>query len=351
MNLQTSSYHDEVDLNNNKKLEALLKDLPPYCSDFFRGIGTNTSSKTRVAYAYDLRRFFKFLLSENPGFKKDVNGISLEYLERVPIKTFEKYINHLKYRIKDGNKLINKNSGISRKISTLKSFYNYMTRTQRIKYNPTTNIILPKHYMKEIIRLEPEETCMLLDIVETGTSLTSSQQKYHNKVKLRDLAIMTLLLGTGIRISECIGLNIDDINFKSCGMSIRRKGGNQVIIYFSDEVKTALLNYLSERTTLTTLPGHEKAFFLSMQRSRISISAVENLVKKYSLFVAPSKNITPHKLRSTYGTNLYRVTHDIYLVADILGHSDVNTTKKHYAAIEEDHRRSARNAVTLRENA
>lgn len=282
----------------------------------------------------------------------DMNEISLEDLEKVPIRTFEKYIDHLRYRSSEGGiKLINKNSGISRKISTLKSFYNYMTRTQQLKRNPTTNIILPKHYTKDIIRLEPEETCMLLDIVETGMLLTPSQKKYHDKVKLRDLAIMTLLLGTGIRISECIGLNIDDINFKSCGMSIRRKGGNQVIVYFSDEVKKALLNYLSERITLATLPGHEKAFFLSLQHSRISVSAVENLVKKYSSLVTPLKNITPHKLRSTYGTSLYRVTHDIYLVADILGHSDVNTTKKYYAAMEDDHRRNARNAVILRKNA
>ena len=76
----------------------------------------------------------------------------------------------------------------------------------------------------------------------------------------------------------------------------------------------------------------------------------KNLVKKYAKIVTPLKKITPHKLRSTYGTNLYRETGDIYLVADVLGHSDVNTTKKHYAALEDERRRSARNAVKLREN-
>ena len=78
--------------------------------------------------------------------------------------------------------------------------------------------------------------------------------------------------------------------------------------------------------------------------------SVENLVKKYARIVTPLKKITPHKLRSTYGTNLYKATNDIYLVADVLGHADVNTTKKHYAALEDERRRSARNKVRLRED-
>ncbi len=85
-----------------------------------------------------------------------------------------------------------------------------------------------------------------------------------------------------------------------------------------------------------------------MQNRRISVRAVENLVKKYARLVTTLKNITPHKLRSTYGTNLYKETGDIYLVADVLGHKDVNTTKKHYAALEDERRRKAAKAVHLR---
>ena len=110
-----------------------------------------------------------------------------------------------------------------------------------------------------------------------------------------------------------------------------------------------MLFYLEERHEIEAFPGHEQALFLSLQRKRLSVRSVENLVKKYAQLVAPLKKITPHKLRSTYGTNLYRETGDIYLVADVLGHADVNTTKKHYAALEDERRRSARNAVTLRE--
>jgi len=101
---------------------------------------------------------------------------------------------------------------------------------------------------------------------------------------------------------------------------------------------------------MAALSGSEDALFLSLQKKRIGVRAVENMVKKYASAVTPLKHITPHKLRSTYGTNLYRETGDIYLVADVLGHEDVNTTKKHYAALEEERRRSARNRVHLRED-
>lgn len=343
-----TSYHEEVDLINKKKLARQLEFLPPYCTDFFRGIELKTASGTRVAYAYDLRRFFKYLIEINIDFER-CSDIPLEYIENLQIKTFEKYTEYLKYKVQNGSIIvINKNSAISRKIYTLKSFYSYLIKTQRIQHNPTLFLSLPKITPKEIVRLEPNEIVTLLDLVESGDELTATQRIYHEKTKVRDLAILTLLLGTGIRISECVGLNITDINFKIFGMNIHRKGGKEVTVYFGEEVYSALLSYLEERKEIASLKGHEQALFLSMRKKRISISAIENLVKKYTQFISPVKNITPHKLRSTYGTSLYRITGDIYLVADVLGHSDVNTTRKHYAAIEEDRRRNARNIVKLR---
>lgn len=121
-------------------------------------------------------------------------------------------------------------------------------------------------------------------------------------------------------------------------------------IFFGSEVSEALYDYIHlERTAIKPLPGHENALFYSLQRKRIGVRAVENLVKKYASQITPNKHITPHKLRSTYGTNLYQETGDIYLVADVLGHHDVNTTKKHYAALGDERRKQAAAAITLRE--
>ena len=244
---------------------------------------------------------------------------------------------------------LNGERGIMRKLASLRTFYNYFYKKQLIKTNPPALVSMPKLHEKAIIRLDVNEVAMLLDEVEQGDKLTKSQQKYHKKTKLRDLALMTLLLGTGIRVSECVGLDLDDIDYEVNGIKIRRKGGNEVIVYFSDEVAGALKEYEAERKTIIPQSGHEEAFFLSLQKRRISVRSVELLVKKYAQTVTKLKKITPHKLRSTYGTTLYQETGDIYLVADVLGHKDVNTTRKHYAAIEDSRRKSAANVVKLRE--
>ena len=329
----------------------MMKELPPFCTEFFRGIEPRTSTRTRIAYAYDLSVFFDFLKKENPVFSKmELMDFTLDHLDQITVTDLEEYMEYLKYRFNDHNQEItNKERGIMRKISSLKSFYNSFFRTEKLKTNPAALVQLPKLHEKEIIRLDIDEVAMLLDEVEQGESLTDRQKAYHDRTKVRDLALLTLLLGTGIRVSECVGLDIHDVDFKNGGIHIHRKGGKEVTVYFGAEVEDALNDYLAERQRIDPEPGSENALFLSMQRKRMNVRSVENLVKKYAKIVTPLKKITPHKLRSTYGTNLYRETGDIYLVADVLGHSDVNTTKKHYAALEDERRRSARNAVRLRE--
>lgn len=344
-------YYEQKDIENIQKLRTMLKELPPFCTEYFRGIEPRTSTRTRIAYAYDLSVFFDFLKKENPVFSKmDRMDFRLEHLDQLTVTDLEEYMEYLKYRFNENNKeVINKERGIMRKISSLKSFYNYFFRVEKIKTNPAALVRLPKLHDKEIIRLDIDEVAMLLDEVEQGESLTDRQKAYHDRTKVRDLALLTLLLGTGIRVSECVGLDIQDVDFKNGGIHIHRKGGKEVTVYFGAEVEDALNDYLAERQRIDPEPGSENALFLSMQRKRMNVRSVENLVKKYAKIVTPLKKITPHKLRSTYGTNLYRETGDIYLVADVLGHSDVNTTKKHYAALEDERRRSARNAVRLRE--
>lgn len=347
----TLPYYEQKDIENIKKLREMMTTLPPFCTEFFRGIEPRTSTRTRIAYAYDLSVFFDFLKKENPVFSKmERMDLTLDYLDQISVTDLEEYMEYLKYRFNEHNQeIINKERGIMRKISSLKSFYNYFFRTEKLKTNPAALVQLPKLHEKEIIRLDIDEVALLLDAVEQGDGLTDKQKAFHNQTKLRDLALLTLLLGTGIRVSECVGLDLNDIDFKNGGIHIHRKGGKEVTVYFGTEVETALQDYLDERNSIIPEEGSENALFLSLQKKRMNVRSVENLVKKYARIVTPLKKITPHKLRSTYGTNLYRETGDIYLVADVLGHSDVNTTKKHYAALEDERRRSARNAVKLRE--
>ena len=350
--MENLPYNEQVDKYNILKLRELNAALPAYCKAFFRGIEQRTQSRTRIAYAYDLRVFFTFLLNNNLEMKKacsDIREIPLEALEKLTTDDFEEYMEYLKYR-EEGRNIINKENAIKRKISSLKSFFKYFYNTGKINENVLSKVLLPRLIEKDIIRLDMDEVALMMDEVENGDSLSKKQKEYHEKTRKRDLAIIGLMLGTGIRVSECVGLNLNDIDFKNDGIRIHRKGGKEVTVYFSDELEKILLSYLEERKLTEVLKGHEEALFLSLQMKRISVRSVEKLVKKYAQAVSPLKKITPHKLRSTYGTNLYKETGDIYLVADVLGHSDVNTTKKHYAALEDDRRKKARNVVRLRED-
>jgi len=210
---------------------------------------------------------------------------------------------------------------------------------------------MPKRHDKPILRMEIDEVARMLDLVESGNGFNARQQKYNETTKCRDLAILSLFLGTGIRVSELVGIDIDDVDFNINGFTVTRKGGNQAVLYFPDEVASALQDYLEQRKDIIPCPGHENALFLSIQKRRIGVRSIENMVKKYATLAAPlKKRLSPHKLRSTFGTNLYQETGDIYLVADVLGHADVNTTRKHYAAMLDDRRRMAARSVKLRED-
>lgn len=348
--MKEKAYYEEVNKNNELHLRELIAELPRFCKQFFIGIEATTASRTRIAYAYDLGCFFHYLHDENPVYKKmDIVDFPVQLLEELSPMDIEEYLSYLKLYEKDGVEHTNDERGQKRKLAALRTFYNYMYKNELIKENPAVKVDLPKIHEKSIVRLDVDEVAQLLDQVESGEELTDKQKMYHNKTKTRDLALLTLMLGTGIRVSEAVGLDIDDVDFKNNGIKIHRKGGKEVVVYFGEEARDALLDYMEERRLITAEAGSTNALFLSMQNKRIGVRSVENLVKKYSKLVTNLKNITPHKLRSTYGTTLYRETGDIYLVADVLGHSDVNTTRKHYAAQEEDRRRAAAKVVKLRD--
>lgn len=346
--MDKNNYYEQRNNNNIIKMRKIRAELPRFSDEFFRGIQSQTTVLTRLNYAYDLRIFFDFLtndLLEFRGIKEftinDMSRITVDHLEM-----FMEYLNFYKFR---GNTYKNGERAKARKLSTIRSFFKYYYNKGSLPQDVASKITLPKIHDKEIVRLEVNEVVKLLNEVELGETLTEKQKHYHHYTKLRDLAMMTLFLGTGIRISECVGLNIDDIDFSVNGFRITRKGGNRVILYFSDEVADTLRRYVEQRKAMKNINSNEKALFLSLQNKRISVRTVQMLVKKYTEIVTPLKNITPHKLRSTYGTNLYKETNDIYIVADVLGHKDVNTTKKHYAAISDDVRRSAARKVKLRD--
>lgn len=342
------TYHEQERNKCTLELRELQNELPKFLRDYFRGIENSTAPRTQIGYAIDLRTFFEFVKDNNSTYRDvDMHDIGIDILSQLNAKDIEEYLDYLKYYVKNGHEYTNDERAIKRKLSALRSMYNYFHKKRIIDENPVLQVDMPKLHKKQIIRLDNDEVDDLLNVVESGDRLTKKQAECHDKLKVRDMAILTLLLGTGMRVSECVGINLEDVDYINDRIKIVRKGGYESFVYYGEEVRQALLDYMEERDEIDALEGHKNALFLSSQRRRITVRSVELLVKKYASTVT-GKHITPHKLRSTYGTNLYKETGDIYLVADVLGHSDVNTTRKHYAELEEDRKKSVKDAVVIR---
>ena len=337
---------------NNKNIETINRildeDLPAFCLDYFLAIDGQTSTLTRLNYAHDLKIFFDFLCKKRLGGRKIVQELTIGDLESVTsndIEFFLVYLSHYQY---GGVEHSCNERAKARKLSSVRALFKYFFNKNQISADNSAKVSTPKLHEKPIIRLDGSEVFNIIDTAETGSGLTQHQKAYHEKNKVRDTAILILFLGTGIRISELVGLNNQDMNFKDNSFLVTRKGGGKSILYFDDDVAAALKRYMEYKDECELANSGDDALFLSSQKKRITVRAVENLVQKYAKIVSPLKKISPHKLRSTYGTQLYKATGDIYVVADVLGHKDVNTTRKHYAAISEDTRRSVVGKVKLR---
>ena len=268
------TFVEERDNVNTMKLRAVLRELPEFCSEFFVGIGTRTSVLTRLNYAYDLRTFFNYLLNEVRKFKGEtMDTFGYQTLSLVTSQDIENFVDYVSLYFKDDQERTNTERGKYRKLAAVRSLFKYLYNHDKIAQDVASKVSLPKIHEKEIIRLDVNEVADLLDEAESGDLLTGRQKAFHQRTNARDTAILTLFLGTGIRISELVGLNVEDVNFENNSFTVTRKGGNRVVLYFSDEVALALLKYLEIRDSDKELPNEERALFVSLQKRRISVRA------------------------------------------------------------------------------
>jgi integrase/recombinase XerC len=337
------SSHKQTELQFTDKANLLLKTMPDYVKLYVRAIHNRTSPRTRYEYLKDIQVFLEYL--------KDVTGhddISVKDLSKLTKIDFEEYFEYLEHYEKNGREITNSRVSIKRKISSLRRFFGYLFENSMIPSDEIRKVEIPKISKKEIIRLDDNESADFIDAVETGRKLTKKQNDYYKIQSTRDLAIIFLLLSSGLRVSECAELDTDDIDINKCCVHVTRKGGDEAVVYFSDEAAEYLKEYLEYRKNIQNIPENEKALFLSSRKTRMNVRTIEIMVKKYAKRSVPLKNITPHKLRATYATNLYNETGDIYLVAETLGHNDVTTTKEHYASMSDKHKEENRNRVTFK---
>ncbi len=342
-------YFEERDCINAKKIEEILLNLPSFCVDYnISLVSRGLSSLTRLNYINDLSIFLNWIEPNNTK----VTSITTTVLESLKPIDFQRFLlkqANGRVQLKNGSTVLKK-SGLkaqARKLSSIRSFYRYLFNNDMIKSNITTKVenIKESDDNHKIKRLFEDEIGLMLTAIEKN-NFGDRQKSYTKNTSERDSAIISMFLGTGIRVSELVGLNISDFDFRHNCFDITRKGGKKEKLYFAEDLKSILYKWLEVRANIR-LEVNENAFFISLQKRRMTVSTVEKMIKKYSKATI-NKSYSPHKLRATYGTELYKKTGDIYDVAIALGHKDINTTKKHSADYDDSKRRAIAGKVEVK---
>lgn len=280
------------------------------------------SESTTEHYKHDLSVFGRYLEKE---FDCDLEKLNVANINRFEVSEFLSDI----ILVKD-----NSPAARNRKLYSLRSFFEYLKKRNIIQTNPTDSIEASKSELKsEPIYLNEKSMEKYLEAIKN----------YNSKYCSRDLAINKLFLYSGLRISELVNLNLNDINYEDQSIKFFGKGNKERYVPLHQEVLVAIKNYLPDRNKIT--PKNQdarQALFLSNQGRRINVRTVQKMVKKYAkkAGVRNASKITPHKLRHTFASLLYQKTKDLRVLQDLLGHSDISTTQI-YTHTDKEQRKNA----------
>ena len=280
------------------------------------------SAKTVEEYLLDLRTFFRYLLAKERGIDPaseafleiDVSRFGLERLKQIKAEHIYDFLFYTNQERK------NRWSARSRKLSAIRALYKYLvSRRHYLTVNPTADIDGPRPQKTLPKVLSLEEALALLDAVATDKE---------SKYRVRDYAILTLFLNCGMRVSELVGINLNDIDSGLRSIRVTGKGSKERIIYLNDACKDALSAYLTERRGLPHASVRDNALFISRLEQRMSVKTVQAMVYKYlDMAGLEAKHYSVHKLRHTAATLMLSGGVDVKTVQDVLGHENLNTTQ------------------------
>ncbi len=325
------------------KINDLLTNMPRSVREFatYKTAIENCSPKTVEEYVVDLRTFFRYIVATRHGIKLDgeeflcldMSGVDLEFIKTIDTAQIYEFL------LYTGESRHNSATSKARKLSALKSYYKYLVQKMHLlEVNPVINIETPK---------KKKTLPKYLNLDESKSLLRAVQDDTESKTRERDYAIITLFLNCGMRLSELVGININDIDSGLRSMKVTGKGAKERIIYLNDACRTAIVEYLNTRD------GEEKKgnlipLFLSSRGSRISNKTVQYIVNKYlKLAGLEYKGFSTHKLRHTAATLMYQSGNvDVRVLKDILGHEQLNTTQI-YTHISDESMESAMYANPL----
>lgn len=343
---KNSEYRKMLHEVGSKKLGELQSELPDYVSPYLNQKKISLQLNTVISYAYDLTTFFQYLKDTNPLLKdKTIRNIPISFLENLTYLDIDDFQSYLAWHSGDDktNTHLNHEKGIARRMAALRGFFDFMTLHRYMSNDPTVGAAKThKPVHGEIKTLTSDEVKRILDAVSNPYfEKQNRRQIFCQKTQLRDVAIITLLLNTGIRVSECVGLDITDINFENKQITIIRKGGNSDRIDFNNIVLEALKEYIQLERPDFIIDDNEKALFLSLRKKRLCVRSLQAMIQKFGNMAVTDKSVSPHYFRRTYGSALYEKTGDIKLVADVLGHKSIDTTNTAYATTSSRRKKEA----------
>lgn len=327
--LQEATQLNEKKTDYEVLYELVEKSLPEFCVGFLINRDNERTLSSRIGYARNLKMFFNYL-KENKEFFSDKNIFDVlpADMARVTPQDLDLFIN--KYA--EGKKP----ATVARMKSSISSMYSYLTNTlQAVTYNPALGVqkirVPEKDY---VVYLNLEEQKRLLNAVVYGTGLTKRELSLHEKYAKRDLAMIFLLLDTGLRAAELRGADNRDINLESCSIIVTRKGGMNSEVYFSDESAKYLKDYLEEKKRrFPTACGPTDPLILSQSGGRLTVRQYENIIPKYVRAALPERyeSINCHKLRSSFAMSFYmrdpaQGGHNILALQQRMNHKKLTTT-------------------------
>lgn len=337
----SNEYRNLRDKKNNAKINELLNDMPDFMEDYYVHLAArNRSTETIKSYLYEANVFLLYVASLR---KKELKDLEVTDLENVRMTQIDRYT-----AVSNDGIALTANA-MRRKLSVVKSIYKYFIGIRAIKSNPTLLLEGARLPRKEVIKLSDDQVKALIWAIQTQSGVSERSKKYNERMVERDLAIVITLLGTGMRISELVGLNVSDFDTTSkdrATFHIIRKGSDEDVVFCPQAVTNAVNEYLSLSRPSLLCDDSESALFLSTRGTRLTVSSAEKMVKKYVRAAGLPDHISPHKMRATFATKVYKETTDIYAIRDALHHKSIDTSKN-YISDKEERKEKAADAASV----
>lgn len=324
-------------------LKEYTDQMPQFVGEYIIEYYNGESINTQIGYAIDVRVFLNYLKLEVLDGVENIKDITVKDIDNLRVTHLMRFKQYLKEYTQEcttpkGRPVtrVYKNSayGINRKMSAVRGMFIYLYKTEQIKENITDKVDFAKLHHKIKKRLTSQETCDLLDVIFAGEKYYEGRKlSEYKRRKIRDIAIFTTYLGTGIRVSELINLNIEDLDLSNNTIIVTRKGGDQQEIFLPYQVKEAIEDYIDYAENVEGRDMDKGVLFVSRNKKKFTAAGVEKLLKDYCHTVGitnPDKT-RPHALRRTFACQLLEDGVDIKMVAELLGHKNIEVTHKYYA--------------------